>query len=340
MWKLRRYFFAVATSTLLWAGLAGAQTLPEPIRVTIAPEVPGPHELVTLTAEGVGTFLGDSVITWRQDGEVMKTGPGEQTFSFTTGPLGSRSRISLTINSAQYGTISREYTFSPALVNLLWEADTTVPPLYRGKALYSPGAALRVIAFPQVISGGRALSPNSLSYQWRINDEPVPLQSGLGKAILSFNGDQLQGSPVVSVEVYAGATRVARGELTIPARDPFVLLYMRDPLRGVLYEQALPNAFNLAGREISIKAEPFGFSTSVERSGALQYTWTINDAETAGPESDRGILTLRQAGEGAGSAMLGVSLQNNESDKFLQAAQAIAHIYFGQTAGGPSLFGL
>jgi hypothetical protein len=222
---------------------------------------------------------------------------------------------------------------------MLWEADTSVPPLYKGKALYSGGSNLKVIALPSIVVNGKALSASSLSYQWTLDDTPLPQQSGLGKNSLSFIGNQLQPQEDVVVTAYYGASKVGYGEIIIPATAPQILLYDKDPLRGLLLDSALPNAISMSAKEFTIQAVPYYFANSSLRSGAATYAWTLNGNDTTGPNASKGMLTLRQTGSGSGAAAIGVTVQNSDANMLVQAAQTAIQVIFGQSSTG-SLFGL
>lgn len=334
---MRKILFLVLSFSL--AGFALAQEV-EPLKFVVAPETPGPLEQVLIEAQGVGNFLGDAEITWSENGKAAVQGVGERRFSFTTGPLGTRTAIRVTVDSPTQGLFSRTFIFAPSLVNLVWEADTAVPPGFLGKALYSAGSPLKIVAFPVVYSGSSRIAASSLSYQWQRGGESVAESSGLGRSTFSFIGDQLQSAENVAVDIYYGASRVARGELTVSAAEPQLLFYERDPLRGVLYEQALPQAVSLAEREITLKAEPFYFSRAAQRNGALVYSWLLGDGEVTGPESAQGALTLRQSGEGRGEGVLSASLQNRNPDMFVQAASRALRLVFGEPGTLLDLFGL
>lgn len=331
----------LAPAAVLLPAQAGAQTLPEPVQYAVAPETPGPNSPVTIEIGGVGNFLGNATITWKKDGATVLSGTGETRYSFTTNAIGQATTIGITINSPTEGTITKQFVFNPSAVNLVWEADTTVPPFYKGKALYSAGSPLRVVAMPVVIIGGNRVAASALSYQWLVNDQIVPGVSGLGRSALAFVGDQLNPSETVSVGVYYGAAKVAQGEVTIPAVDPQLVLYERDPLRGLILDVAFPSTINLLGKEITVQAVPFYFSRPDSQSGSLQYAWQLNGQEATGPDADRGILTLRQTGSGAGAAQVDVSLQNNNSDSFIQSASTALSLLFGESASVLSnLFGI
>lgn len=325
---------------LLTPAMAGAQFAPEPIQYLISPEVPGPNQTVTIEAQGTGTFLGDAAITWQKDGKPVQSGTGLRTYSFTTGSIGSVTRVRIDIKSLTDGTFAKTFVFRPSAVNLVWEADTSAPLLFLGKPLYSAGSSFKVVAFPTVVVNGSRVAAQSLSYQWTRQDQALPAQSGLGRRSLSLEGDQLQAQEDIGVKVYLGSSLVAQGAVSIPASEPQLLLYERSALRGVLYDAALPSGIVLGEKEITIAAQPYYFSNASLRAGALQYAWTLDGKDISGPDSGRGVLTLRQTGGGSGQSTLAATLQNNVEDQLVQSAETLLTILFGRQASNGTLFGL
>jgi hypothetical protein len=323
----------------LFAVTAHAQT--STIQFVVNPEVPGPNQSVSIEAQGIGGFLGDATISWKVNGKTVLSGVGERVLTFTTGAVGSRTTVHVDIQSPSQGSITRDFDFSPSNLTLLWEAQTTLPQLSRNKALYSAGSQLKIIALPRVLSGGTYVSNNNLSFQWRVNDNPMVNQSGLGRSTLVFTGDQLHKSEEVVVDVYYGSTIVAQGGISIPAVNPQVLFYDKDPLRGVLMDQALPPAVSLQGQEITLQAVPYYFAKESAQNNSLTYTWTLNGNDTTGPEAQKGILTLRQSGSGQGTASISLSVQNVDTSKIIQSATAKLQMLFGvQKSNAGSIFGL
>ncbi len=325
------------TAPLFAQSLTGA----EPVQYQVTPASPGPRSQVLIEVRGVGSFLGDSTVTWSRDGQVVLSGVGTARYSFTTGPVGEQTRVLVRIDSVQYGTIERTFLFNPSSVELLWEADTTAPPYYRGLPLMSGGARVTVAAFPSVRSGGGAVAPADLSYRWSLNGEPQPLASGLGRRIFTFSGSQLREGEEVALEVFYRGVPAGQGSAFLPAAAPRIVLYPKDPLRGVRWDTALGGAALLSGQETVVHAEPYFFSNDSAGRGTLEYRWSLEGQDIHGPDSAKGELTLRVAGEGGGSANLFVSLQNVENDKLLQNASAAVSILFGQSAGAfQRLFGI
>lgn len=335
-------FFIVLALFFLSVSFTHAQTsLPDPVQYTVIPETPGPNQQVNIEVSGVGTFLGNATITWQMDGKTV-SGANGRTFTFTTGGIGSPTTIRLTINSATHGVISHDFTFNPSVINLVWEADTYTPLLYKGKALYSAGSSLRVVAFPTVMIGRTLIPTNKLSYQWSRNDTPDTSSSGLGKNVFLFSGDQLNNEENVVVDVYSAGVKVGQGRITIPASKPTVIMYSVDPLRGTLLGNAFQNGFALPQTETTLKTEPYFFSNISFARGQIKYSWSLGGEETTGPDAAKGLLTLRQTGSGSGSANISVDVQNNENDKLVQAASINLNLLFGPQTGSSilNLFGL
>jgi hypothetical protein len=327
------YVLAVLLSLTPFA-IASAQVGQDPVKFVIAPDHPGPGDTVVIEAQGVGGFLGDATITWRVNGNLVLSGVGEQKFSFTLGGLGSTNTVDVTISSPSRGVITKKFSFNPSNVYMLWEAKTSVPPFYLGKALFTGGSVFKVVAVPQVVVRGSTVSVGSLSFAWQRNGTPLPEQSGRGKNILNLTGNQLLLQETVAVDVSLNGEVVARGEVVIPVQKPQVLLYESDPLRGVLYDQALTNRASLAVKEVAFKAEPYFFDLGSLNSGSVSYEWRLNNKVTTGPETSKGYLTLRQSGNGEGSAALSVALQNLDSGKYVQTAKTALTILFGNTTSG------
>lgn len=334
---MQRAVFIIA-ALFLTASVAYAQVAQ--VQFVVSPEIPGPNQSVTIEAQGVGGVLGSAVITWQLNGKTVLSGAGETIYTFSTGGVGSRTQVHVVIQSSSLGTLTKDFSFSPSNVHLLWEANTSAPALYRGKSLYSAGSQIKVVALPQIVSNGSFVSQNRLSFQWSRNGDPVVAQSGLGRNVLTFVGDQLQTGETVSVDILLAGSAVGEGSVFIPATSPDMLLYVQDPLRGTLYDQALPAAVSLEGKEVTLKAEPYYFSTDSFANNSLSYTWSLNGQGVTGPDSANGLLTLRQTGAGAGEGILDVELQNIDTTKLLQDASARLRLLFGGSSSPSSAFGI
>lgn len=181
---------------------------------------------------------------------------------------------------------------SASTVTLVWEADTYVPPFYKGKALYVDGADARILALPRADLG----DPSSLVYVWKINGRIEDSASGAGRNYFVFRPDVFGGSPLIVAEVYKDTEKVAVGAVRVPQVEPEVVIYPELPLAGILFGNT-PS--NVEGDEITLEAYPLFFSARSKQDPALTYRWNINDERVANPSGNTGRLVLRSEAGGA-----------------------------------------
>lgn len=311
---------------------ASAQRGPDPIRIRVTPEVPGPNASVTIELQDSTTTLGDAVITWSKDGKVALSGVARRTFTFETRGVGETTQVHVLVEKGS-AIVEREFTFRPSVVTLVWEADTYVPPFYKGKALASPGAQVRVFAFADVRDPrGNRIAESDLFYEWEKDGVKFADRSGIGVASFSFEASQLAPGERVSLTVRTRDGEIAgRSSLLLTYYDPLLLLYERHPLRGIRYERALSPEASFASQELTLVAEPYFFSVG-ERDGAdLSHEWTVDGNPI---EGGRGLVTLRNESE-EGEAFVTISVQNTKRNRLLQTADATLRLFFGE---GRSLF--
>jgi hypothetical protein len=303
----------------------------DPVRVRIVPEVPGPNSPVRIELQDATATLQDAVITWRLNGSVALSGSARRTFTFSTGGLGETSRVTVTIETSSGVVIDREFVFRPSAVHLAWEARTYVPPFYKGKALLSPGADVRVFAFTDIRdAAGNRIPESNLVFNWERNDTKFADRSGLGVSSFSFGSSQLASGEDILVNVLTkDGTRVGQASIFIPASDPLIRLYQRSPLRGILYERALFGVIDLVEEEVAIVAEPYFFSGNTRSNETFQYEWRL-DGNPVAQDNTSAILTLRNQQAGEGEALLSVSVQNTVVTRLLQAAETRIGFMFGR----------
>src|SRR3989338_4938929 len=318
---------------------ANAQGVPlDPIKIRVVPETPEPHSPVLIELQDVTATLRDASITWILDGKVTLSGIAKRSFSFRTGGVGSITRVEVQIEMGSGALITREFSFRPGSVSLSFEADTYVPPFYKGKAVLSPGASVRVFAFTDVRdASGNRVSESNLVYEWERNGTKFADRSGLGLSSFSFQGNQLSAGEDVAVSILTrDGTRVARASLFIPSNDPLVRIYERNPLRGILYENSL-NEVAFLDQELILVAEPYFFSIPTRKSGGVTFTWNL-DGEAVSSENRSAFLSLRNERREDGEALVSVSVQNTVRSRLLQAAEASFPLFFGRTPTNSSLF--
>jgi len=293
------------------------------------PQTPAPFENVFLKLSSFSIDLDRATISWFVDGELVKSGDGKRTLSFTVGDLGETSKVVVSVDSGVLGNINQSVSFTPSEVDLLWEAvDVYTPPFYKGKALPTPQSLIKVVAFPHLkTSNGNKLSSGSLIYKWKKNNKYRDFnnQSGYGKNSVIFRRDLLRQSEVVGVEVASSGGRLnGNADVFFGKYDTDIIFYERNPLEGISYEKALGNEFNMGNSEATIVAEPYFFSANSREDAGLSFEWRLNNT-VLDPELGKSALTFRTDGEEGTSE---VSLNIKHLVKFLQFTSSALNINF------------
>lgn len=272
----------------------------------VNPTAPGPFESVTVTAETFSFDINRANTTWRVDGEVVRNGRGIKSVEFITPAVGESVRVSF--NATGGGeTISQSITITPSVVDLIVEPQTYTPQLYKGRALPTHEAPIRVVALPFT----NGYNPESLVYTWRINGQIQGSKSGVGRSVLETVAGPITQRKTIQVDVTSTDGVIAsRGVVGIKTQQPEVLLYALNPLIGLTTSTILKNTSELQEEEITISAEPFYVPGLFRDALNLTYNWKLNGKTVQTPNLDLGTITVRQAGAGRGKAQVSVSIEH------------------------------
>lgn len=333
--KYSRNFVFLMTSVLLLGGAfltqttyaqstpqEAAQISDQDIAFTATPEIPGPFQDVTITAESYLTNVSRAYFVWKVDGKTVLSQTGAYRFTFSTKDTGERTTVSLMILLITGETIQKNFVFNPAEINIVWEgANSYVPPFYRGRALPSSEGVIRVLAIPQINNGGGTLDTSKYVFRWKKNDSVLSNNSGYNKNVLLFSQDYLNPNETIEVrgqDNLSGSTAI--GTSTISVFKPQILMYQRDPINGIDWNHELGNSYDVTSAEKTILAIPYFFSPQNPLSNQLKYTWTINGDEIQTPLSAN-MLTLKS---GATKGVSNLKLRIENSVKlFLDAEKSL-----------------
>lgn len=302
--------------------------------VKINPKSPGPNESVSISIESYLTDLYKATMVWSLDGKVVEKGLGKMVFNFQNGPSGKTTRVSLAVTTNTGNAITKEFSFTPVGVTILWEADTYTPPFYRGKALMVAQAKIRVAAVPDIVSSG-TLGAGNFVYTWKKNDTVWADASGYGKNVFSFVGP----IPLSKIDVRVAVSSLddsTNSELRIdvPLAHPFILFYEKHPLMGVLYNRPFGTEYTLDKKEFSISAEPYFFSNESPRAQTLKYSWEINGKTV---QKHSRTLTVRNDTGVKGDSSILLAMRN-AAKTFQKASQKLKVHSSGEEAAGLPTF--
>lgn len=288
--------------------------------VQINPKNPGPNEKVAIK---IASFLSDmnkATISWALNGRVVLQGIGKTSFSFQNGASGKTTQLTLSILTNGGESITKDFSWTPVGVTLFWEADTYTPPFYRGKALLSPQAKVKVIATPDNTGTQDALSAGNLVYVWEKEGSVISDASGYGKNSFSFVGPKPYDETNIKVRVSSvDDTMKSEARVYLSLSNPFILFYDKQPLLGVLYNHPFSSTLSLAKKEFSIIAEPYFFSNERGETQTLQYIWSVNGKQVQ--NYGRGI-TLRNETGLKGISAVSLSMRGTQQS-FQRASQGV-----------------
>lgn len=311
-----------------------ANALSTYLDIKTVPQNPGPLETVQVAIQSYLADLNKATISWSLNGKVIDQGVGRTSFSFQNGPSGKTTRLSISVTTNTGEHFSKNLSWNPVGLTILWEADTYTPPFYRGKALLTSQATVRTVAIPDTTSGSNALNAGNLVYTWEKNGSVVPNASGYGKNYFSFSAPK----PYEDANVKVRASSVdeitnSETQIKLPLSRPFILFYEKHPLLGVWYNRPFGTDITLNRTEFSISAEPYFFSNESSDTPTLAYGWTVNGK----PAQNYGhTITLKNDSGVQGDSL--ISLAMHGLKQTFQSAEQNLKVHFvgGETAARPA----
>ncbi len=254
------------------------------VQLETFPQYPEPHQKIEVNLNSSYFDLNRARIFWYVNGSLYKSGTGVKKIEVTSGSTGESTRIRAIADVIRDGKTERieKYTeIMPIEMTLLWQADTYTPPFYKGKALLSANSVLKVIAIPNIqLKNGKRIDANKLIYIWKgegrnklFNDN-----SGYGKNVLYTEGSLPYRNNIVRVEVSSlDDTIKSSKRIELEISEPSILFYKENPIKGVIYEEAIKDKFYLMEQELPLKIEPYFFSRKDKDVGNLIYEWYVNN---------------------------------------------------------------
>lgn len=287
--------------------------LGEPLIVKVSPQTISPESIVTLTAESFLIDLDRSALVWLVNGKIIKDASNKTTLEVPVSKIGSETLVSLVVEDATGLRAEFETTLRPVELELLWESDSYTPPLYRGRALQSPGAKINAHAEARFIKTNKARIPAyDIVYNWSLNGRMIASASGRGRSSFKTRSEGLFGDDVLSVEAVSldGFFHAAMNA-RIPLVEPLLVLYPHNPLLGIDYDHAITSGVLLLGSESGVAALPYFSNSSGPRDRDLLYHWLIGGVEAALDSISPFLLTLSIGNSSAGAATVEVLLENS-----------------------------
>ena len=285
------------------------------LTVSEDPQFPGPGQSVTLTAESPIIDIANSDVEWAVNGSPAGSG---SSITIPLGGLGTQTNIALAVSGSS-GSDETEVSITPTSIDLLYEADSFTPALYRGRALPSSGSMIRLMAIPHFVqSDGTRIPISSIKFTWKNNGATLSSISGVGKNTATIPAAILYGNDVITVDAQSTDGSLA-GERTVSVQtqDPELILYEVSPLYGIQYERAISSSQQAHESESTFASVPYFADVRNVNDASLSYEWEVNGTQVAADSKDPSEITLQASGPETANVSLSLS---KPSDPFVSAS--------------------
>lgn len=283
-----QYKYIVTVGILLLSLATPSQAAPEDILLFYSPKSPAPGSSITVEVKSYSFDADRANIQWFLNGKPLASGTGLTSQTITVGGLGSTMNINVSA-IASGKSYSASLLIKVADIDIVVNPLTYIPPFYRGAPLASSASTVEIYAVPQLYSGGVFISSQNLVYEWELNRNKIPEQSGFGKNKIVLTLPDVGGmihSIVVKVSDTSNTITAEKTAVIIPVK-PQILTYESNPLLGrsskMSYSYEVKN-----GSSISILAEPYYYDLGALASALI--SWSANGEKFAQPAGKNPLL--------------------------------------------------
>ncbi len=275
------------------------------LSIELSPSHPAPGESVHALARSSSIDLSETILSWNANGKTLASGVGTTEVDIPAGPLGSETRLTLIALEGELPFATVEAFIRPVELDLLWEADSYVPPFYRGRALPSAGTNLRLEAIPRFVrKNGSPVATRDLLFTWKRNGYVIAAVSGRDKSSAVIESPPLFGKDSISVEVKTlDGTLVGEASTRVISQEPRIVLYQNHPVFGLSYHRALENENSIPDVEASFSVVPYFAEAASPDDRALRYEWQVNSNKIAHDEEHPSEITINATGS-SGRALI------------------------------------
>jgi hypothetical protein len=282
------------------------------LQISINPQNPEPGQIVKITINSFSFDINRSKNTFYIDGVKKKTEIGLKEFSVEAGKNGQKTTIKATAETTQGSVKEIEISFTPAVVDLIYEFLSYTPPFYKGKALNPNQGIVLVTAMPELIKiSGVKIPAQDIIYSWKRNGKIDQNVSGLGKNTLFFQGTVPIRDSLVEVMASSLDNSVfASKQINITNDDPKIIFYEDSPIYGIMFNKAISGNVRMLADEFKVKVFPYFMSVGYAQSPDLSYKWSINSRISENLDEDKSAMVFRQEGIGSGLANISLKIEN------------------------------
>lgn len=260
----------------------------------LTPEFPEPYSDVEISVDDYTLITTGATITWHIDNIEQSAMRNKRTITVPVGALGEDTNVRVTLLRTGSAPMSTTRTITPAVVDIILEADTYVPNFYKGRPLPTAEAPLRAIA---IVHSKDNKPASSYAYKWLENGKVMGGGSMIGQSVHSFTAPRFQNGYLTVEVIDDTGAYIARKSIAVERATPELHFYEENPLRGIL-KRSLVSPHKLIAEETTLYAEPY-YLTSPRGTLAATFDWRLGNTQVSGNEQFPNTLTITREGERA-----------------------------------------
>lgn len=249
-----------------------------PIKINVGDNIPAPNTKIPVRLESGEVTLNSASITWYSNGKLLKKGVGLTTLEVDIGSLGSSTTISIDVTDVFGNVFSESTTVTPGAIDMIWESNSFTPPFYKGKALPPRKSDITVFAFPTIYNpNGTLLNPDRLTYEWSTREGVNINESGFNRNSFEFQVGSIAIISPITLKLYSEQGQLVGSKtIFIDYYEPELLLYEKNPLGGIFFNNAIRGTYKMKNKEVSLSAFPLFFDIPKNTIGNVTYEWKLN----------------------------------------------------------------
>ena len=288
---------------------------------SITPDAPGPNNPVSISLHSYFLDLPNADIAWMVDGKTMTEGTGITDISTVAGPEGTEHDVTAVVTTPDGASATVTIAIIPTTIDLLYDANSYVPPFYLGRAMPSSGTTINIQAMPNFVTPeGKRLTADTLVYNWKQDGRVLKALSGKGKSSIRVPASLPKDSTTVTVDAVSADGRLhGSATLRIPTIEPAIALYEDHPLFGIQYYSAMASPSFVSDTEMTFAVAPYFAPVQSSSDPALQYDWQVNGMNVPINASSPNEITI-DASKSSGLAWVNVAI-SHVTDFFTNLAE-------------------
>lgn len=292
------------------------------VELTLTPDSPRPGVPVTVTAHLRSGSEQNIAFRWFVDGDPVSQGVGDTAITVEAPAAGKETKVQVVVGTGSASEAAQIF-IRPAVVSIVWEANTVVPPNYVGLPRATSGSKITLSAITSLLTNtGTLLDPRDIYYEWKVDNKAQNKLTGYGLSSISLTPPFYNNAFTVSVQATSRDGRLsAANTVRIVPSAPQVVIYEETPLAGIRSDRAVQDAYPFDKQEVSFVAYPL-YAISQDE---LTPAWTLNGKPFT-LEGDQWRAVFRKTSDGTGSFSVGLSFTHPE--RFLEKARSAFLLQF------------